>query len=83
MSEQDEGRAHWPPGVKPISWEATGLLGVGADKVLYWDGKPVEVRRRLDLTQGQAALAWIVGISTAIGAVATAVQAWVAVRGPA
>lgn len=43
----------WPAGVHALSREGLLLLGLDGKGQLYWDGKPVEVRRRLDLTLRQ------------------------------
>jgi len=54
----DEDRApDWPAGVHALSGEGLLLLGLDSKGQLYWDGKPIEVRRRLDLTWRQKALA--------------------------
>lgn len=48
-------KAKWPPGVRPISWSQMDALGVDNDGLLYWHGKPVEIRRSLTLTFWQSA----------------------------
>jgi hypothetical protein len=64
MAERDT-RKDWPPGVTPISFETIGRLGVGEDWYLYWDGRPVVTRRRLELSRRQKA----VGIVTVIAVI--------------
>jgi len=61
----------WPPGVHPISMDGTGFLGVGDDGALYWDGKPVVVRKEIDLTWWQTTIA----IVAAVGAFASGLVA--------
>lgn len=58
----------WPDGVRSISVEGTGLLGVH-DKTgeLYWDGKPVALRRPIRLGTFER---WAVVIA-ALGTVGT------------
>jgi hypothetical protein len=71
-------RTKWPKGVRSLSLDEDAL-GVDAKGDLYWHGKPVEIRRPLDLTRGQQIIAFTVAIATGIGALATVVQAIVAV----
>jgi hypothetical protein len=65
--EENARRRGWPPGVRPVTLESFDLLGVDKDNRLYWDGKPVEVRRRFDLTFWQKLGAVIIVIG-ALGA---------------
>lgn len=44
----------WPKGVRPISAEGTGMLGVSPEG-LYWNGQPLRTESRLDLTNAQRA----------------------------
>lgn len=69
----------WPGHVRPISLEGLGLLGIDAQHRLYWDGKPVELRTALTFWQSVGAVAVV--ISAVVGAIATAIQAYVAVIG--
>jgi hypothetical protein len=68
----------WPKGVRSLSLDEDAL-GVDAKGELYWHGKPVEIRRPLDLTPGQKTYAWIIGAAAVITALAEGVQAIVAV----
>jgi hypothetical protein len=45
--------------------------GVSRDNQLYWDGKPVEIRRRLKLSRLQIAGAFVVGLVAIIGGLGT------------
>lgn len=66
-------KSRWPEGIRSISWAETDALGVDAKGELYWHGKPVEIRRPLDLTWRQKLVAGIVAVATvfaAFGAVA-------------
>lgn len=65
----------WPNGVRPISLDGLAHIGVGPDGDLYWDGKPVVVRKGVSLTGLQKAGALIVGLAAVIGACAAAVSA--------
>ena len=75
-------KAAWPKGIRSISYDEADALGVDAKGELYWHGKPVEIRRPLDLTWWQKLGAIIVAIATvfaALGAVAqgfTAYNEW-------
>jgi hypothetical protein len=64
--------------VRPLSFDGTSLLGVDGDGHLHWDGHPVMVKRKLDLTRSQTVLAWIVAGASVVAAAATGVQAWAA-----
>jgi hypothetical protein len=68
----------WPKGIRTISIEEAGALGVDAKGELYWHGKPVEIRRPLDLTRTQNALAIIVAIATVFAAFGAGAQGWTA-----
>lgn len=68
----------WPKGIRSISLEEAGALGVDAKGELYWQGKPVEIRRPLDLTVGQFWLAVIVAVATAFAAVGAVAQGFAA-----
>ncbi len=52
----------WPRGVEPIAVEDLGRLGIDAEGRLFWDGRPVEIRRRLVLSGAQKALAVLVSV---------------------
>lgn len=68
----------WPEEVRPISVEGMGLMGVDGQGMLYWDGKPVEVRRRLDLSRGERWFAVAVGFFTILGGAGAVAQGWAA-----
>lgn len=68
----------WTTGVHPISIEGMALMGVDEQGMLYWDGKPVEVRRRLDLSRGERWFGVAVGLSTTLGGVGAVAQGWAA-----
>jgi hypothetical protein len=68
----------WPKGIRSISIDEAGALGVDAKGELYWQGKPVEIRRPLDLTWRQSFVAGVVAIATVIAAVGAAAQGWTA-----
>lgn len=70
------GRPGWPAGVRPIAVEGLSHIGVGNDGTLYWDGKPIEVRRSLTLTLAQRVGAVVVAISAVAAAIAAMVSAY-------
>ena len=43
----------WPEGVRGISIGEVDGIGVNAKGELYWRGKPVEIRRPLDLSRAK------------------------------
>ena len=73
MNSADE-RSHWPDGVTSISYDGIGKLGVDRNQQLYWDGKPVEVKRRLDLTFWQKVLGGITALAIVLGGIGGFVQ---------
>lgn len=78
-AEGREPPAHWPAGVKPLSYRVFQMMGVNeVTKELYWDGKPVEVRRRLDLTWRERVFAVAVGLFTILGSIGAVAQGWTA-----
>ncbi len=58
----------WPPGVTPVkSLTDLARFGIGPRNRLFWDGKPVEVRRTLDLSRAQKIGAIIIAIGAVLG----------------
>jgi hypothetical protein len=49
-------------------------LSIDNDGRLYWDGKPVEVRRRILMSRRQVVAASIIGLFVVVGAVGAAIQ---------
>ncbi|WP_156937092.1 hypothetical protein [Bradyrhizobium sp. WSM2254] len=68
----------WPKGIRSISIDEAGALGVDATGELYWHGKPVEIRRPLDLTVGQFWIAVIVAAATVVAALGAVAQRFAA-----
>ena len=69
------GRSDLPPGkLRSISMDEIDLLQIDRNGRLYWDGKPVEVSRRL--TFWQSVGAFIVGTFVVIGSVGSFLQGW-------
>jgi hypothetical protein len=62
-------RDGWPQGVTPIGVEDLDRLGLNAANQLFWDGKRIEVRNRLDLTRLQKTFAVVVSVFAVLGAV--------------
>ena len=65
-------KSRWPKGIRSISIDEADALGTDAKGELYWHGKPVEIRRPLDLTWRQKLVAGIVATATVIAAVGAA-----------
>jgi hypothetical protein len=55
-------------------------MSIDNDGRLYWDGKPVEVRRRIMMSRAQIVGASAVAVFVAIGAVGAAIQGSIAAR---
>jgi hypothetical protein len=68
----------WPKGIRTISIDEVGALGVDAKGELYWHGKPVEIRRPLDLTWRQKLVAGIVATATVFAALGAVAQGFAA-----
>ena len=60
--------------VHPVDMTDLSRLSIDSDGRLYWDGKPVEVRRRISMSRAQVVGAGIVAAFVAIGAIASAIQ---------
>ena len=76
MAEQESlPRKDWPSGVEPISWADSERLGVGRDGQLYWDGRPVVTRRRLDLSFWERFLGTAAAVAVIAAGIGTAVSA--------
>jgi len=58
-----------------MSWQGIGLLGIDEENRPYWDGRPIEMRRRLELTFWQTFLAWVIAAATVVGAIGVVVLA--------
>jgi hypothetical protein len=71
-------QSKWPKGIRSISSAEAGALATDAKGQLYWHGKPVEIRRPLDLTWRQNLVAGIVAIATVIAALGAVAQGFAA-----
>ena len=67
----------WPKGVKAISMEGLTLFGLDERYRLYWDGRPVEVRRALSLALWERRAAMITVAAAVIAAISVAATAWI------
>lgn len=63
---------HWPENVRSISLEGLGLLGLDDEGNLYLNGKRLYTERRL--ASQERLIAWLVAISTFVGAVAAVIS---------
>lgn len=59
----------WPASVSPIGVEDLGRLGIDPGNQLFWDGKRIEVRNRLDLTRVQKVFAVVFSVFAVLGAI--------------
>jgi hypothetical protein len=57
---------------RPISLDDLDRMGINSKNELFWDGKQVEVRSRLNLTWPQAVGALLVGAAAICGGFASA-----------
>jgi hypothetical protein len=66
--------------IHPLATADLSRLSIENDGRLYWDGKPVEVRRRIEMSWAQVVGASVVAAFVAIGAVGAAIQGSLALR---
>src|ERR1700761_3981511 len=59
----------WPPDVSPIGIEDLARLGLNPANQLFWDGRRVEIRSRVNLTRPQKTLAVLVSIFAVLGGI--------------
>ncbi|WP_027582646.1 hypothetical protein [Bradyrhizobium sp. Ai1a-2] len=71
-------KSTWPKGIRTIAFGEIDALGVDAKGELYWHGKPVEIRRPLDLTWRQELVAVIVAVATVFAAIGAVAQGFAA-----
>jgi len=60
---------NWPKGVTPISVDDLNKLGLNGYDQLFWDGRRIEIRRKLDLSRTQKALAVMVAVAALLGGI--------------
>ncbi|WCE09462.1 hypothetical protein [Pseudomonas sp. JBR1] len=72
---EEADKSHWPAGVSAITIGQMDMIGVDREGSLYWDGKPIEVKKRLSLTVGERVFAVLVGGVTSVSAVVQALGA--------
>jgi hypothetical protein len=66
--------------ITPIEQADLSRLSIDSDGRLYWDGKPVEVRRRILMSRAQIIGASVIGAFVIVGALGAAVQGSLAAR---
>lgn len=64
----------------PVDMTDLSRLSIDRDGRLYWDGKPVEVHRRIAMSRAQIVGASVVSAFVVIGALGAALQGSVAAR---
>ena len=84
-ADDPPGKPDRPPekssrNIHPLATADLSRLSIDNDGRLYWDGKPVEVRRRIQMSRAQAVGASIVSVFIVIGAIGAAVQGSLALR---
>ena len=70
-----ERAPEWPERVKGISLDGGALFGIDDENQIYWDGKPIEMRRPLVLTLWQKIWAAIVGVAIVVGGLGQGIPA--------
>jgi hypothetical protein len=77
---QPEAPAKKGRNIHPLATADLSRLSIDDDGRLYWDGKPVEVRRRIEMSRAQVVGASVVAAFVAIGAVGAIIQGSLALR---
>ena len=67
---------HWPDNVYPVSLDGLKFLGVGDDGIIYWDGKPIEVKKSFGLSAWQKFGAIVVTFSAFVAGASAAISAY-------
>lgn len=67
-------------GRHPVEMSDLSRMSIDREGRLYWDGKPVEVHRRIAMSQRQIIGAGIVAVFVVIGAIGAALQGTLAAR---
>lgn len=70
----------WPDHVREIALGEIGRLGIDRDRSLYWDGRQIEIKRRLALSDWQKTGAVLVTVFTVVGGLGSAAQGWMALH---
>jgi hypothetical protein len=74
LHEDGDVMPGWPENVRSLGSGGVMFLGIDKQNRLYWDGKPIEIQRRLKFSRLQIAGAVIVGLATLIGGVGTGIN---------
>jgi hypothetical protein len=61
----------WLSGVEPIGVEDLNRLGIGREHPIYWEGRPIEIRKSIVLTGFQKFIASVVTVVGMLAALAT------------
>jgi hypothetical protein len=61
-------KSTWPDGIRGISLDEMDALGVDKKGLLYWHGKPIEIRKTVELRKWEFALALMVAVGTIVQA---------------
>jgi len=60
----------WPSSVRPISINEMNGLGVGKDGLIFWHGKPIQIRRVLELRKYELFLATVATVGALLQGIA-------------
>jgi hypothetical protein len=71
---KDPAPASWPPGIRQITINESGALGVDRNGDLYWHGKQVEIKRPIVLSRWQTIGAFLISVATVSMAATDAVR---------
>lgn len=65
---------HWPPDVKILSFTGGDLLGADSTGKLFWDGRPIKVSKKLELTSLQRIYALALGVAAIVGGLGSGIN---------
>jgi hypothetical protein len=64
-------RSTWPKGVRGLSLDEMNGLGIDNDALIYWHGKPIQIRQTVELRRWEFGLALTVAIATMLQGIAS------------
>lgn len=67
-----ENPLEWPKDVHRMTIDESGELGIDSKDQLYWKGKPIQIKKRLELKRGEKVLGVFGILSASAGGLAAA-----------
>ena len=57
-------KSKWPDDIRTIGIDELEGVGIDNNNILYWDGKPIKIRQRLELSLWHGLLAFLAAVGT-------------------